>query len=168
MSVNKVILVGRLGRDPEIRAMNNGDSVCNFSLATSENWTDRDGNRQERTEWHNVTMYRKLAEIANRYLRKGSLVYIEGKIQSKKYMDRSNIERTYYEIIASEMKMLGSRSDSTSHNASYDNGGYESAPSYNDNRANQEVPPAPVVRPDNDQPAPPSPPSDLGDDDIPF
>lgn len=105
--LNKVILIGRLGRDPETRFMANGEAVCNFSVATSEKYTDKDGQRQEATEWHNVTMYRKLAEIAGKYLTKGSQVYLEGKIQSRKYTDKNGVERTAYEIIANELKMLG-------------------------------------------------------------
>lgn len=105
--LNKVILIGRLGRDPEMRYMANGEAVCNFSVATSESWKDKNGQRQEATEWHNVTMYRKLAEIAGQYLRKGSQVYLEGRIQSRKYQGKDGIERTAYEIIANEMKMLG-------------------------------------------------------------
>ena len=105
--LNKVTLIGRLGRDPETRYMPNGDTVCNFSVATDESWKDAQGNRQERTEWHNITMYRRLAEIAAQYLKKGSLVYIEGRIQSRKYTGKDGIERTAYEIIGSEMKMLG-------------------------------------------------------------
>ena len=106
MSVNKVILIGRIGRDPEVRYMPNGEAVANFSVATSESWKGKDGQKQERTEWHNVTLYRKLAEIAGQYLKKGSQVYIEGKIQSRKYTGKDGIERTAYEIIGSEMKML--------------------------------------------------------------
>lgn len=106
--LNKVILIGRLGRDPETRFMPNGDAVCNFSVATSEKYTDKNGQRQEATEWHEVTMFRKLAEIAGQYLTKGSQVYIEGKIKSRKYTDKKGVERTAYEIIANEMKMLGS------------------------------------------------------------
>lgn len=105
--LNKVILIGRLGRDPETRFMANGDAVCNFSVATSESWKDSNGQKQERSEWHNVTMYRKLAEIAGKYLTKGSQVYLEGKIQSRKYTDKNGVERTAYDIIANEMKMLG-------------------------------------------------------------
>mgnify|MGYP000142929589 CR=1 FL=1 len=108
--LNKVILIGRLGRDPETRFMANGEAVCNFSVATSESWKDKNGQRQESTEWHNVTMYRKLAEIAGQYLKKGSQVYLEGKIQSRKYQGKDGIERTAYEIIANEMKMLGGNS----------------------------------------------------------
>ena len=111
MSVNKVILVGRLGRDPEARYMPNGEAVTNFSIATDEQWRDRNGERQTRTEWHNVTLYGKLGEIANQYLRKGSQVFIEGKIQSRKYTDKDGIERMVYNIIGNEMKMLGNRND---------------------------------------------------------
>ena len=109
MSVNKVILVGRLGRDPEVRYMSNGEAVTNFSIATSEQWKDKSGAKQEKTEWHNITMYRRLAEIAGDYLRKGQEVYIEGKIQSRKYTGKDGVERVAYEIIASEMKMIGER-----------------------------------------------------------
>lgn len=105
--LNKVILIGRLGREPETRFMPNGEAVCNFSVATSEKYTDKNGQRQEATEWHNVTMYLKLAEIAGQYLKQGSQVYIEGKIKSRKYTDKNGVERTAYDIIANEMKMLG-------------------------------------------------------------
>nr|DAK26335.1 MAG TPA: Single strand binding protein [Caudoviricetes sp.] len=105
--LNKVILIGRLGRDPETRFMPNGEAVCNFSVATSEKYTDKNGQRQEATEWHNVTMCRKLAEIAGQYLKQGSQVYIEGKIKSRKYTDKNGVERTAYDIIANELKMLG-------------------------------------------------------------
>ena len=110
MSLNKVILIGRLGRDPECRYLPNGDAVCNFSIATSESWKDQSGQKKERTEWHNITLYRKLAEIAAQYRQKGSLVYLEGKIQSRKYTGKDGIERTAYDIVASEMKMLDSKS----------------------------------------------------------
>lgn len=105
--LNKVILIGRLGRDPEVRYMPNGEAVCIFSVATSERWKDQSGQRQERIEWHNITMYRRLAEIAGQYLKKGSQVYLEGKIQTRKYTDKNGVERTAYDIIVNEMKMLG-------------------------------------------------------------
>ena len=105
--LNKVTIIGRLGRDPETRYLTNGDAVCNFSIATSESWKDQSGQKQERTEWHNITLYRRLAEIAGQYLKKGSLIYLEGKIQSRKYTDKQGGERTAYEIIGNEMKMLG-------------------------------------------------------------
>lgn len=117
--LNKVILIGRLGKDPEVRYMPNGEAVCNFSVATSEAWNDRNGQRQERTEWHNITMYRRLAEIAGQYLKKGSQVYLEGKIQTRKYTDKNGIERTAYDIIANEMKMLGGGNDSGQQSAQY-------------------------------------------------
>lgn len=171
MSLNKVILIGNLGRDPEVRYMPNGDPVCNFSIATSESWNDRQsGQRVERTEWHNIVMYRKLAEIAGQYLRKGSQVYIEGRIQSRKYTGKDGVERTAYDIVANDMQMLGSRaSGSTS---------YEAAPHFPDEAqparpqsapapaAPRETPAAPAYR----EPAPAKPiqtVSDL-DDDIPF
>lgn len=113
MAVNKVTLVGRAGRDPKIKYMPNGDAVCNFSVATSETWKDRNGEKQERTEWHNITLYRKLAEIAGQYLTKGKEVYIEGKIQSRKYTGKDGVERTAYEIIGNEMKMLGGKGQSS-------------------------------------------------------
>lgn len=107
--LNKVTLIGHLGKDPITRYMPNGDAVCNFSIATSESWKGAQGNKQTRTEWHAVTLYRKLAEIAAQYLKKGSLIYLEGKIQSRKYTDKQGIERTAYEIIGDELKMLGGR-----------------------------------------------------------
>ena len=107
MSLNKAILIGRLGRDPEVRYMPNGEAVCNFSIATSETWKDQNGQKQERTEWHNITLYRRMAEVAGQYLKKGSQVYIEGRIQSRKYTGKDGVERTAYEIVCHEMKMLG-------------------------------------------------------------
>ena len=147
MSLNKAILIGRLGRDPEVRQMPDGEAVCNFSIATSETWKDRQtGQRQERTEWHNITLYRRLAEVAGQYLKKGSLVYIEGRIQSRKYTGKDGIERTAYEIIGNEMKMLGGGNDSGQQNAQY-------------------TPPAP---PSRQAPAAPAQPVDDIDDDVPF
>ena len=147
MSLNKAILIGRLGRDPEVRYMPNGEAVCNFSIATSETWNDRQtGQRQERTEWHNITLYRRMAEVAGQYLKKGSQVYIEGRIQSRKYTGKDGIERTAYEIIGSEMKMLGGGNDSGQQNA-------------------QHTPPAP---PSRQAPAAPAQPVDDIDDDVPF
>ncbi|HEY6096357.1 MAG TPA: single-stranded DNA-binding protein [Gallionellaceae bacterium] len=110
MSVNKVILVGRLGKDPETRYMTNGEAVANVTLATSENWKDKSGEKQERTEWHNLVFYRRLAEIAGEYLKKGSQIYVEGRIQTRKYQDKSGQERYITEIIVNEMQMLGGKS----------------------------------------------------------
>jgi single-strand DNA-binding protein len=109
-SVNKVILIGNLGRDPETRYMPNGEAVTNVTLATTDTWKDRNtGERQEKTEWHRVTFYRRLAEIAGEYLKKGSQVYVEGRLETRKWTDKEGKERYTTEIIASEMKMLGSR-----------------------------------------------------------
>lgn len=118
-SVNKVILVGNLGRDPEVRFMPNGEAVCNFSIATTENWKDKSGVKQEKTEWHNIVMYRKLAEIAGEYLKKGRPVYVEGRLQTRKW-EKDGVTRYSTEIIADSMQMLGSREGGT--NASYDGG----------------------------------------------
>ncbi len=118
-SVNKVILVGNLGRDPEVRYMPNGEAVCNFSIATTDSWKDKNGQKQERTEWHNIVMYRKLAEIAGEYLKKGRPVYVEGRLQTRKWQTKEGQDRYTTEIIADQMQMLGGR-DSGGSNASYD------------------------------------------------
>ena len=107
-SLNKVILIGNLGRDPETRYLPNGDAVANISVATTETWKDKGGEKQEKTEWHRVTLYRRLGEIAGEYLKKGSQVYIEGRIEYREY-EKDGVKRFSTDIIASEMKMLGSR-----------------------------------------------------------
>jgi single-strand DNA-binding protein len=108
--VNKVILVGNLGADPDTRYMPSGKAVTNIRLATSESWKDRQtGDMQERTEWHSIVMYDKLGEIAAEYLRKGSQVYIEGKIRTRKWQDKEGKDRYTTEVIADQMQMLGSR-----------------------------------------------------------
>ena len=106
MSVNKVILIGHLGKDPETRYMTNGEAVTNATLATSESWKDKAGEKQEKTEWHNLTFYRKLAEIAGEYLKKGSLVYVEGKLQTRKWQDKDNNDRYTTEIVGDKMQFL--------------------------------------------------------------
>ena len=109
-SVNKVIIVGNLGRDPETRYMPNGEAVTNIAVATTESWKDKtSGEKKELTEWHRITFYRKLAEIAGQYLKKGSQIYIEGRLQTRKWTDKENVERYTTEIIADSMQMLGSR-----------------------------------------------------------
>ncbi len=108
-SLNKVMLIGNLGKAPELRYLPNGDAVANFSIATTESYKDKNGDKHEKTEWHNITCYRRLGEIAGQYLKKGSSVYIEGKIQTRKWQDKSGADRYTTEIIADEMKMLGSR-----------------------------------------------------------
>ena len=172
MSLNKVILIGNLGRDPELRYMPNGDAVCNFSIATSESWNDRNsGQRQERTEWHNITLYRRLAEVAGQYLKKGSQVYIEGKIQSRKYTDKQGMERTAYDIIGNEMKMLGSRSGNQQ-GGYHDDAGYAPAPQQNYAPPPQQQPaynaPPPAAPTQHQAPVASAAPVDDIDDDIPF
>jgi len=109
-SVNKVILVGNLGRDPETRYTTGGEAVTNVSIATTDTWKDKAGEKQERTEWHRVAFFGKLAEIAGEYLKKGSQVYVEGRLQTRKWQDKEGQEKYTTEIIADRMQMLGSRS----------------------------------------------------------
>jgi len=109
-SLNKVMLIGNLGRDPEIRYMPSGDAIATLNLATTDTWKDKGGEKQERTEWHRVVMFGKQAEIAGEYLKKGSPIYIEGRLQTRKWTDKSNVERYTTEIVADRMQMLGGRS----------------------------------------------------------
>jgi single-strand DNA-binding protein len=111
MSVNRVILVGRLGRDPETRYTGSGQAVANFSVATDESYKDRNGERQKRTEWHKIVVWGKQAEIAQQYLKKGSLVFIEGRIQSREWQDKEGQKRTSFEIVANTFRMLGGRAE---------------------------------------------------------
>jgi single-strand DNA-binding protein len=111
MSVNKAILVGRLGRDPETRYTSGGQAVCNFSMATDETYKDRAGERQKRTEWHKIVVWGKQAEIAQKYLKKGSLLYLEGRIQTRQWDDKEGQKRTTVEIVANTFRMLGGRGD---------------------------------------------------------
>ena len=112
-SVNKAILIGNLVKDPETRYMSNGEAVTNITVATSETWKDANGQKQEKSEFHRVTFYRKLAEIAGEYLKKGRPVYIEGRLETKKWMDKNGVERYTTDIIAREMQMLGIRPNSS-------------------------------------------------------
>jgi len=143
-SVNKVILIGRLGRDPEIKYTPSGAPVAKFSLATDEVFRDRAGEQQKRTEWHNIVAWNKLAEICGEYLTKGKQVYIEGRIQSRQWEDQSGNKRTAYDIVAREMKMLGSRAGSEGASA-------ETAPATlsgggaNEREAPAEPPPSPEI-----------------------
>ena len=107
--VNKVILVGNLGNDPDVRYSQSGSAITTISIATSESWTDKDGEKQERTEWHRVKFFNKLAEIAGEYLKKGSQVYIEGSLRTEKYTDKNGVEKFSTDVIANEMQMLGGR-----------------------------------------------------------
>ena len=108
--VNKVILVGNLGRDPEVRYSPNGQAVANVTIATSESWKDKtSGEKQERTEWHRIVFFGRLAEIAGEYLKKGAQIYVEGRLQTRKWQDKDGHDRYTTEIVANEMQMLGSR-----------------------------------------------------------
>ncbi|MGB5179332.1 MAG: single-stranded DNA-binding protein [Gammaproteobacteria bacterium] len=127
--VNKVILIGNLGKDPEVRYMPNGNAVANITLATSESWKDKQtGEPQEKTEWHRVVMFRRLGEIAGEYLKKGSQVYIEGKLQTRKWQDNSGNDRYTTEIVADEMQMLGGRGGGGSAGFPADSASTQSAP----------------------------------------
>lgn len=108
-SVNKVILIGNLGRDPETRYTTGGDAVTNLNIATSETWKDKAGEKQEKTEWHRVVLFGRQAEIAGEYLKKGRSVYIEGRLQTKKYTDKDGVEKYSTEIVGDRMQLLGSR-----------------------------------------------------------
>jgi len=121
--LNKVQIIGRLGNDPETRYAQSGSAVTSISVATSEKWKDKDGQQQERTEWHRVTFFGKLAEIAAEYLKKGSLVYVEGPLRTEKYTDKEGVEKYSTTIIGNEMKMLSSRGDSEGAGASGEQGG---------------------------------------------
>ena len=127
--VNKVILVGNLGKDPEVRYMPNGNAVANITLATTESWKDKQsGEQQEKTEWHRIVMFRRLGEIAGEYLKKGSQVYIEGKLQTRKWQDNSGNDRYTTEIVASEMQMLGGRGGGGSADFSSNSAAAQAAP----------------------------------------
>jgi len=108
-SVNKVILLGNLGRDPETRYTTGGDAVTNLRIATTETWKDKSGDKQEKTEWHSVVLFGRQAEIAGEYLKKGRSVYIEGRLQTRKYTDKEGVEKYATDIIANEMQMLGGK-----------------------------------------------------------
>lgn len=105
-SINKVMLIGNLGKDPEIRYMPSGDAIANLTLATTENWKDKSGEKQEKTEWHRISMFGRLAEIAGEYLKKGSSVYIEGKLQTRKWQDKEGQQRSITEIVGESFQLI--------------------------------------------------------------
>jgi single-strand DNA-binding protein len=142
-SVNKVILIGRLGRDPDLKYTPSGAPVANFSLATDESFKDRNGEQQSRTEWHRIVAWGKLAEICGEYLTKGKQVYVEGSIRSREYEDKSGNKRTVYEIVARQMTMLGSRADSE--RAAADRPAAERTPGERAPSAPPEAPPEPEI-----------------------
>jgi single-strand DNA-binding protein len=139
--INKVIIVGNLGQDPEVRYMPNGNAVANFTVATSESWKDQQGQLQERTEWHRISVYKRLAEIAGEYLRKGSKVYLEGKLQTREWQDQQGQKRYTTEIIANELQMLDSR------NSGAPQGGSMGAPAQQPQQGNWGRPSAPAAAP---------------------
>jgi single-strand DNA-binding protein len=166
-SVNKVIIVGNLGRDPEMRTFPSGDRVANVTIATTDKWKDKQsGEMKEATEWHRVVFNGRLAEIAGEYLRKGSQVYVEGSLRTRKWTDQAGVEKFTTEIRADQMQMLGSRQGMGGPAPSDDGGGYDNAP--------RRPPAAPAARPAGAAPAPRQAPAksssgfDDMDDDIPF
>ena len=162
-SLNKVILIGNLGADPENRFAPSGDAICNIRLATTETWRDKNtGERREATEWHRVSFYGKLAEIAGQYLRKGSQVYIEGSLRTRKWQDKDGQDRYTTEIRADEMKMLGGRREGGDASMRGNDAGWD-APA-----AAPRSSPAPAQRPQSQQPAQSSGGFGDFDDDIPF
>ena len=165
-SVNKVIIVGNLGRDPEIRYMPSGDAIANIAVATSYKSKDKNtGEQKELTEWHRISFFGRLAEIVGQYLKKGSSVYVEGRLQTRKYTDKDGVEKYATEIVAENMQMLGGRQGMGGGDDMDQSGGYEnSAPSRPQQQAPRQAPPAPAARP---QPKPAPNFSDM-DDDIPF
>lgn len=163
--VNKCILLGNLGQDPEVRYMPNGNAVANFTVATSESWQDQQGQKQERTEWHRIVIYRKLAEIAGQYLRKGSKVYLEGKLQTREWQDQQGQKRYTTEIVADEMQMLDPKpqdgqpsylGDQSRQAASNQRPQQQRAPQQGQRQAPQQQRPAPQggYAPPQNQPAP--------------
>ncbi|GAA0406154.1 MAG: single-stranded DNA-binding protein [Massilia sp.] len=171
-SVNKVIIVGNLGRDPEVRYMPSGDAIANIAVATSYKSKDRNtGEQKELTEWHRISFFGRLAEIVAQYLKKGSSVYVEGRLQTRKYTDKDGIERYATDVIAENMQMLGGRQgmggDGGGMGGGMGGGGMDddySAPQQPRQQAPRQAPPAPAARP---QPKPAPNFSDM-DDDIPF
>jgi single-strand DNA-binding protein len=126
-SVNKVILLGNLGRDPETRYTTGGDAVTNLNIATSEQWKDKSGEKQERTEWHRVVLFGRQAEVAGEYLKKGRSVYIEGRLQTRKYTDKDGVEKYSTEIVADRMQLIGGGRDSAGGDAEFSSGAGASA-----------------------------------------
>jgi single-strand DNA-binding protein len=162
MSVNKVILVGRLGRDPETRYTGGGQAVANFSIATDETYKDRNGEKQKRTEWHKIVVWGKQAEIAQQYLKKGSLLFLEGRIQSREWQDKEGQKRTSFEIVASNFRMLGGRGDSAALGASA--GAAAGGGRHADDFDSHAAPPDDPFGGGSAAPAGP----DISDEDIPF
>ena len=154
--VNKVILIGNVGADPELRYTPGGTAVTNFNIATNESWTDNSGDQQERTEWHRIVVWGRLAEICNQYLRKGSKVYIEGRLQTRSWEGQDGQKRYTTEVVAREMQMLDSRDEM--------GGGMDAAPAAYTETQQQ----APAADPAPASPSASEPPPYAADDDLPF
>lgn len=162
--INKVILVGTVGKDPEVRYFQSGDAYCTLSVATSEQWKDKAGEKQEKTEWHRVKFTRKLAEIVGEYVKKGQQIYIEGKLETQKYTDKQGIERYSTDVVANEMQMLGGKpggggGSGGDRNASRDDSGWSGG---GDNFST----PKPASKPTASAASPAG--NDPFDDDVPF
>ncbi|BBB27756.1 single-stranded DNA-binding protein [Amphritea japonica] len=176
--VNKVILIGNLGNDPETKYMPSGNAVTNITVATSESWKDKQtGQQQERTEWHRVVFFNRLAEIAGEYLRKGSKVYLEGSLRTRKWQDQQGQDRYTTEIVASEMQMLDSRGEGGGGYQQPQAGGYQQAPQQapqqqapqqNYQKPQQQQPQQSYQKPQQNTAPQPAPGLDDFDDDIPF
>jgi single-strand DNA-binding protein len=168
-SVNKVIIVGNLGKDPEVRYMPSGSAICNANIATTRTWKNKEsGDKNEETEWHRVVFFDRQAEVAGEYLKKGSSVYVEGRLKTRKWTDKDGVERYTTEVVAEVMQLLGSRQGMGGGGAG---GGDEEGGGYSERSAPQRQ--APASRPAASAPAPrPAPKSTTGfdnmDDDIPF
>ena len=159
--VNKVILIGNIGKDPEVKYFPNGDAFCNLTLATSESWNDKgSGEKKERTEWHNLVITRKLAEIAGQYLKKGSKIYVEGSLRYRKYTDKEGQERYITEINVNDMQMLDGRGGGAG--GSMDDGYSQMPPARSSGPASRPAPSRPAPQPQA------APAADFEDDDIPF
>ena len=170
-SVNKVIIVGNLGRDPEVRYLPSGDAVANVTIATSSKYKGKDGNMVEETEWHRVTFFGKLAEIVGQYLKKGRSIYVEGRIKTRKYTDKDGVEKYATDIIANEMQMLGGREGQGEPSGSGEDEGYGGGGGGGYSRpapASRPQPPAPAARPAPAAQSKPASGFDDMDDDIPF
>jgi single-strand DNA-binding protein len=163
--INKVILVGTVGKDPEVKYFQSGDAYCTLSIATSESWKDKQGEKQERTEWHRVKFTRKLAEIVGEYVKKGQQIYVEGSLRTEKYTDKQGIERYSTDVIANEMQMLGGKSSGGERGPRNDEGGSSwSSGASNDGFST----PKPAARPAAPKPAESFADNDPFGDDVPF
>jgi len=161
--INKVILVGTVGKDPEVKYFQSGDAYCTVSVATNESWKDKNGEKQERTEWHRVKFTRKLAEIVGEYVKKGHQIYVEGSLRTEKYTDKQGIERYSTDIVANEMQMLGSKSGGERGPRNEEGSGWSSGAS-NDGFST----PKPAARPPAQKPAESLADNDPFGDDVPF